>query len=135
MEDTLIAIASDLVGVLIGSLLIAVVAQTACRISIRVDPPFGMAYKAVLLAGLASWLLGLLLGFVGLTALHWAVALLVSAVIDIATRGVILGKLIRNAKGTPIGFAKGARVAVIVTLIFTAVYAVFALVFGAAFML
>lgn len=135
MQDVLTAIAVDLVALVIASLLIAVVTQTACRVAIRVDPPFGTAYKAVLVAGLAAWLLS----FTGFQAVladqHWAVALLVGAAIDFALRAAVFGKLIRDAKGEPIGFMRGLRVALIVTVIFSIVYAVFAAIFGAAVLL
>lgn len=105
----------QVLGVAIGALIGALFVQLATKVVAKFKPPYGMTYKAVFLGGVASVIIGFVIGLM-VSASGGAMngtLVVMTTVIGFFANAAIYAQLIESPTNEPLGFGRACTVSLI----------------------
>ncbi len=123
MIEALIQLGIVLLAIAIGALLGALFLQFITRLVLKFTPPYGMAYKAVLIAGAVSVVVGFVTGFgLGIAGYEFSHPVQASMwPIGLVIATYVYGRVLVHPETGPIGFGKAFLISLTWVAIFIAI--------------
>lgn len=112
MGEILLIVVPQLIGIAVGSLLAALLVQLATRLIAKYTPPYGMAYLATLLGTLVAFTLGFIVGLIAPPGDEVFDSVNIGLfIVGFFIQSAAYGMLIKDGNRVPLGFGRGALVA------------------------